>query len=116
MTNHEITTERIRKVLESKKIAFYEKKMFGGWCFMVDEKMLMAALKIGILARVDPEEIEELLEREGASQMMQKERIMKGYLLLEDDAHDMDVDLEFWVDKCLEFNPKAKSSKKKKSS
>lgn len=38
---------------------------------------------------------------------------MAGYLFIEADGFDLEVDLAFWVDKCLAFNPKAKSSKKK---
>jgi hypothetical protein len=41
-------------------------------------------------------------------------KAMKGYLYVADDGWDSDADLSFWVDKCLEFNPKAKASKKKK--
>jgi hypothetical protein len=40
-------------------------------------------------------------------------RPMKGYLFIESEGVDMDEDLDFWVEKCLDFNPKAKSSKKK---
>lgn len=114
MSDNNFTADRIRTILEPRKLAMEEKKMFGGWCFMVDEKMLIGTYKGGIMARVDPEEVEQLLEREGANQMIHGGRPMKGYIMLDPDAYDMDSDLEFWVEKCLEFNPKAKSSKKKK--
>jgi hypothetical protein len=39
---------------------------------------------------------------------------MKGYLFIDPEGVDMDIDLLFWIGKCLEFNPLAKSSKKKK--
>lgn len=38
---------------------------------------------------------------------------MKGFLFIEPDGYDTDEDLEFWIGKCLEFKPRAKSSKKK---
>ena len=114
MTENTYTADRIRPVLEAKKIAFEEKKMFGGWCFMVDDKMLMGTFKGGIMARVDPDQVPKLLEREGVEQMMQKERIMKGYLMLDPIAYDAEIDLEFWIDKCLEWNPMAKKSKKRR--
>jgi hypothetical protein len=41
-------------------------------------------------------------------------RVMKGFLFIDDTAVDMDKDLEYWVDLCLKYNPKAKASKKKK--
>jgi len=39
---------------------------------------------------------------------------MKGYVYLQPTAYESDQALEFWISKCLEFNPRAKSSKKKK--
>ena len=116
MTDQDHLLERIRAILTPKNLQFTEKKMFGGMCFMVDDKMLMGTYKGGIMARVAPEEVQELLEREGASQMIHGGRPMNGYLFLEPDAYDLDNDLEFWIQKCLEFNPRAKSSKKKKKS
>ena len=114
MSDNKINSERISEVLKAKKIDFYEKKMFGGMCFMVNEKMLMGTFRGGIMARVNPDEIPELLKKEGTELMTQKGRTLKGYVMLTDDAHDMESDLEFWVDKCMEWNPFAKSSKKKK--
>ena len=40
-------------------------------------------------------------------------RAMKGYVYISPDGIDMDDDLEFWVQKALDFNPFAKVSKKK---
>ena len=42
-------------------------------------------------------------------------RPMKGFLFVEPIGTDIDKDLEYWVKLALEFNPKAKSSKKKKN-
>ena len=41
-------------------------------------------------------------------------RPMKGYVFVEPEAIDMDKQLEYWVQLCLDFNPLAKASKKKK--
>ena len=41
-------------------------------------------------------------------------RRMKGYLYIAPEGVDMYDDLDKWVKRCLEFNPKAKSSKRKK--
>jgi hypothetical protein len=40
-------------------------------------------------------------------------RPMKGYLYVSPEALDLDSDLDKWIKRCLEFNPKAKSNKKK---
>jgi TfoX/Sxy family transcriptional regulator of competence genes len=103
--------ERIQQTLQSKKVKWIEKKMFGGHCIMVDNKMCFGTYKGGIMARVAPEEVEGLCSREGAGQMLQKGRPMTGYLFLEPLAFDTDENLAFWIDKCLAFNPRAKSSR-----
>lgn len=111
----EITAQRIADFLTLKGVAFEEKKMFGGMAFMVDDKMLAGANRDAkLLVRIDPAEEEQLLHREGVSLMEQTGRSMHGFLYVEPEAFDSDEELNFWLDKCLEYNPKAKSSKKKK--
>lgn len=110
---NQITGERIAELLTAKGISFELKKMFGGVCFMVDDKMLIGTYKGGVMARVDPAETDALVERRGASQMIHGGKPMLGYLMLETSGYESDGELAFWVDKCLEYNPKAKSSKKK---
>ena len=112
MDNH-FTAHRIADVLTAKKIAFEQKRMFGGDCFMVDDKMCIGTYKNGLMARIDPAEEAELTQRHGVSRMTFGDSPMVGYLFIEADGFDLDADLAFWVDKCLAFNPKAKSSKKK---
>ena len=106
--------DRIRNYLSSLKVEWSEKRMFGGYCFMVDEKMLLGTYKGGVMARVDPEELHLFLDRPGAEQMIHGGRAMKGYAFLEGEAYDSETDLQFWIDQCLAFNPRAKSSKKRK--
>ncbi len=113
MDNH-FTAERITDFLVGKNIQFEHKRMFGGDCFMIDDKMCLGTYKGGLMARVGPDEAEELAQRPGASQMVHAGRTMVGYLFVEPEGYEKDSDLGFWVDKCLAFNPKAKSSKKKK--
>ncbi len=106
--------ERIRVVMSAKKIDWIEKKMFGGHCFMVDDKMCFGTYKGGLMARIEPEEIDELVESKGTEPMIHGGRPMKGYLFVKAEGYENDSDLVFWVQKCLDFNLKAKSSKKKK--
>lgn len=113
MATDEYLLERIQNTMKSRNIVWFEKKMFGGHCFMVDDKMCFGTFKGGMMARIAPEEVDVLIQKDGAEQMMQAGRKMTGYLFLEPVGYDTDEDLEFWIDKCLEFNPRAKSSKKK---
>jgi len=88
--------------------------MFGGYCFVVDEKMCFGTFKGGLMLRVAPEEIGTLSDRNGASQMIHAGRPMKGFLFVEAEGFDNDAQLDFWIHKCLDFNPRAKSSNKRK--
>jgi hypothetical protein len=56
------------------------------------------------------------LEMEGVTPMIHGERIMKAFLYLTPEAIDSESQLNFWIGKCLEYNPKAKASKKRRKS
>ena len=114
MDNH-ITAERIADWLTAKNVVFEQKRMFGGVCFMVDNKMCIGTYQGGVMARVGPTEADALINRPGTSPMTNGSRPMKGYLFIEPQDYDSDRDLSFWVDKCLAFNPTATASKKKKA-
>ena len=106
--------ERIQRILQERKADFEEKKMFGGVCFMVKDKMCVGVIKNDLIARVDPENEAEFLKEAEARPMDFTHRPMKGYIYVNANGTDLDEDLEKWVDRCLAFNPKAKSSKKKR--
>jgi hypothetical protein len=106
--------ERIDRILKEKGIHHESKKMMGGLCYMVDDKMCIGIIKDNLMARVGPDFYEEALGLEGAREMDFTKRPMKGYVYIGPDGIDMEDQLEFWIDKCLAYNPLAKSSKKKK--
>ena len=113
MAYNEHLADRIKQLLESRKVKFTEKKMFGGLCFMVDDKMLIGVEKERLMARIDPEDESKALKRKGAKPMDFTGKVMKGFVFIDEKALDMDDDLEYWVTLCLKYNPKAKASKKK---
>ncbi|HEY3385150.1 MAG TPA: TfoX/Sxy family protein [Saprospiraceae bacterium] len=113
MGYNESLADRVHGILEDRKVKHTDKKMFGGLCFLVDDKMLMGVEKNRLMVRIDPEDESKALKRKGAKPMDFTGRVMKGYLFIDDTAVDMDKDLEYWVDLCLKYNPKAKASKKK---
>jgi len=106
--------EQIRNILILNEVDWIEKKMMGGITFMVDDKMCFGTFKGGLLCRVDPEERDNLLSKTGTDIIKQGGREMKGYVHIQPSGYETDQELEFWISKCLAFNPKAKSSKKKK--
>lgn len=114
MAYDELLADRMRNIFHEKNVSTEEKKMMGGLGFMVDDKLCIGIFREELMARVDPDEVPYLLQRKAARQMVHGGRTMKGYLNIADDGFNMDDDLEFWIQKCLDFNPKAKSSKKKK--
>ncbi len=105
--------DRISRFLKESNQNFYEKKMLGGLCFMVNDKMCVGVVKDELMARIHPDEYEKALQQEGCSEMNFTGRPMKGYVFLNKDAIDLDTDLEYWLQLALDFNPIAKSSKKK---
>ncbi len=115
MAYDEHLEERITRILKNRGIGFEPKKMMGGLCYMVNDKMCVGIVKNNLMARVDPGIYSEILEKKGAKQMDFTGRPMKGFIFVEPEGIDLEDDLEYWVDLCLEYNPKAKSSKKKKS-
>lgn len=113
MAFDEQLADRIRIILNRSSIPFEEKKMMGGLCFMVDDKMLAGIVRNELMARVGPDLYEHALQRSGAKEMNFTGRSMKGFVFVDAEGIDMDADLEQWIQDCLAYNPEAKSSKKK---
>ena len=120
MAYDEFLADRARQLLKEKSISFVEKKMMGGLCIMVDDKMCFGILRDKtkdasvLMARVGLENYEEALKKEHCSEMNFTGRSMKGFVFVSEDAIDLDSDLEDWIQLCLNFNPLAKISKKRK--
>ena len=114
MAYDEHLAERIQKVFKEKRVRFEEKKMMGGLCFMVKDKMCAGIIKDMLMARIDPDLYEKALRKKGCHEMDFAGKPMKGFVFVDSVSIDMDKDLEYWLQLCIDFNPKAKSSKKKK--
>jgi len=114
MAYDEYLEERITRILQDQKIAFTTKKMMGGLCYMMDEKMLCGIVKNELMARINPEIYDESIEKPGVSEMNFTGRSMRGFVFVSADAFDLEDDLEYWIQRCVDFNPLAKKSKKKK--
>jgi len=68
------------------------------------------------MCRIDPEIHDVEVEKTGCRTMDFTNRPMKGYILIEEEAMKSKKDFDYWINLALEFNPKAKASKKKKKS
>src|ERR1700746_2444418 len=112
MAFDEKLVDRIRESLvDIKKVE--EKNMFGGVCFMVDGKMCIGVVKDEMMCRIDPEMDEIVLEKTGCRRMGFTGKPMKGYVFISQEGMKSKKAFEYWVSLCLEFNSKAKASKKK---
>ncbi len=89
-----------------------EKKMFRGVTFMVNNKMCVSVSGEELMCRFDPSLHEMLSERNGFRTVIMKGREYKGFGYVMQDAIKSKKDFEFWLNLCLEFNSKAKASKK----
>jgi hypothetical protein len=96
------------------KLHIEEKEMFRGLTFMVNGKMCISVSGDKLMCRFDPERNEEVAEREGFENMIMKGKVYKGFGYVEPHGFKSKKDFEYWINLCLEYNPKAKSSKKKK--
>jgi len=86
--------------------------MMGGLTFMVDEKMCVGIVKEDLMVRINPDFQKSALKIHGCREMDFTKRPMKGFVFINPEGTDMDTDLDFWIDKAIEYNPIAKSSKK----
>ncbi|HEU5145133.1 MAG TPA: TfoX/Sxy family protein [Chryseosolibacter sp.] len=112
MAYDEYLGERISNVLKEKHVRYETRNMMGGLCFMVNDKMAMGVIKNSLLARIDPEIYQSSLKKKGCRPMDFTGRVMKGFVCVDPLGIDNDKDLEYWIQVSLDFNPKAKSSKK----
>lgn len=112
MAYDEFLADRMRHILSSKKVNYTEKKMMGGLTFMVDNKMCVGIIKGSLMARIDPEIYETALKGKGCRPMDFTHKPMKGYIFVDPIGIDMDTELDEWIQLALDYNPRAKSSKK----
>jgi TfoX/Sxy family transcriptional regulator of competence genes len=112
MPYNEELADRVRILLSTiRKVE--EKKMMGGLAFMVNDKMCVGILGDDLMARIDPEIYHVSLERQGCREMNFTGKPMKGFVFVDETATHKNKDLQYWVHLALEYNQKAKASKKK---
>lgn len=98
--------ERLRDLITHEPVK-REVSMFGGRSFMVNEKMIVSALKDGeLLVRVAADQHDELVDRPGAAQAeMGAGRDMgPGWIEVAAESISDDEDLAFWFEVAMEHN------------
>ena len=112
MAYNEKLADRIREALVGTPKTI-EKNMFGGVCFMVNNKMCVGVVKDEMMCRINPEIQDEAVERDGCRVMDFTGKPMKGYIFVSEEGMKSQKDFEHWICLALEFNKVAKASKKK---
>jgi TfoX/Sxy family transcriptional regulator of competence genes len=112
MAYNEKLADRIRESLETIPNVS-EKLMFGGICFMVNDKMCIGVVKDEMMCRINPLMDETVLEMTGCRAMDFTGKRMKGYVFVDDEGMKTKKHFEYWINLCLEFNVLAKAAKKK---
>ncbi|MEQ9298607.1 MAG: TfoX/Sxy family protein [Cyclobacteriaceae bacterium] len=113
MAYSEFLADRVRQRLSSANIT-EEKKMMGGLIFMVNDKMCIgvdmdkAKNTDRLMVRVGKASHDQLIFKQGSREMDFTGTVMRGFLFIDPDGFDADDDLDFWVNKALEFNSRAK--------
>lgn len=120
MAYDENLAKRIRNIFAQKNITFTEKKMIGGLCFMIDDKMCCGIhidKKLNdnlLMTRIGEVAFEKEVEKESCMPMDFTGKPMKDYAFILPEGFEHDEALGYWLDLCIAFNPLAKASKKKK--
>jgi TfoX/Sxy family transcriptional regulator of competence genes len=113
MAYNEKLANMTRELIAQTQKNVVEKTMFGGLCFMVNDKMCLGVEKDRLMVRLDPAMYDEVMEKDGCKPMDFSGKVMKGFVFVDADALNTKKKLEYWVKLALEFNKFAKASKKK---
>ena len=89
-----------------------EKKMFRGVTFMVDGKMCVSVSGDELMLRLDHDLTERLAEESGTRPMVHNGKHMKGFIYISEERYRNKKDFDHWIKLALEYNPRAKASKK----
>jgi TfoX/Sxy family transcriptional regulator of competence genes len=91
-----------------------EKEMMGGLTFMYNDKMCLGIIKDELMCRIDPDLHETAILKTGCRTMDFTKRPMKGYVMVNESGLKTQKDFDYWINLALDFNKKAKSSRKRK--
>ncbi len=112
MAYDEKLADRIRERLADLQ-NIEEKQMMGGLTFMYNGKMCVGIIKDELMCRIDPDFHAVAVEKQGCRTMDFTNRPMKGYILIDETGMRNKADFDYWINLSLEFNSRAKASKKK---
>lgn len=114
MAYDEKLADRAREIIAATHKNVEEKKMFGGVCFMVNDKMCVGVQKDSMMVRLDSQKMDEVLEKEGCRPMEFTGKIMRGFVFVDNEVLNTKAKLSYWLKLALDYNKFVKASKRKK--
>ena len=97
MAYDEELAERIRVLLDD-AFDVDEQRLFGGLAFLAGGRMAIVASRDGgVMARVHPDETEELLAQDGVEPFEMRGKALDGWLRVAPESVDTRHELEAWV-------------------
>ncbi|MEO7415381.1 MAG: TfoX/Sxy family protein [Opitutaceae bacterium] len=112
MAYNEELAQRIRDYLGPLRLPTEEKRMMGGLCFMVRDKMCVGVTDDRLMVRLDPLAVPVALQKPGCTPMAFTGRPLKSFVFVSPVGWKAAAEFRYWLGLALEFNPRAKSSKK----
>lgn len=113
MAYNEKLADRTRAIIAQTHKKVEEKKMFGGLCFMVNDKMCVGVEKERLMLRIGPEIFDEVIQKEGCTPMDFTGKVMKGFVFVSEEVLNTQKKLDYWIQLALAYNKIAPISKKK---
>ena len=102
MAFNEELAERIRQGLARRK-GIEEKKMFGGFGFLLNGNLLVGVWKDSLIVRLGPDEGDEALREPHVKEFDITGRPMKGWVLVEPEGVQHDNQLKGWIQRAVKF-------------
>jgi isopenicillin N synthase-like dioxygenase len=107
--------DRVREYLaQIPGLEIEEKEMFAVLNFMVNQKTCVCVSGENLMLRFDPKLQEEVAEKKGYQTMLMKGKEYKGYCYINPEGFKEKQDFDYYLNLCLDYNKKAKASKKSK--
>src|SRR5436189_1447712 len=110
MAYNESLEQRVRLFFDAKRIKHESKRMMGGLCFMVKGKMCVGVEMDRLMARIGPDAYDDALQRKGCRPMDFTGRPMRGFVFVGLEGLESEMELAFWLELALAYNPLAKKS------
>jgi hypothetical protein len=103
MAYDEKTAERVRKLLSARPDVV-EKKIMGGLCFMVKDRMCCSVSgRGGLLVRVGPDAHRSMLAEPHVEPMEMSGRMMSGFVRVASEGYRTEAALRRWVKRGVDF-------------